>query len=368
MVTQRIARWVSFLIACGAAAVVWAQAMPAPEAWQALEANDPGRAAAIFRQALERSPSDPILHYGAGVAAMLLGRENDAITELTRALQLEPRLTPASKLLGQLQYRQGDVDAAASTYERALAYAKTDPELRDRLDVWQKERALHKTLVHRNTGRFSIVFEGRADRALADHALATLDAAYWRISQSLGAYSSSAVTVTLYTEQQFFDITGAPSWSAGQFDGRIRIPASGALRSPESFNRVLTHELTHAVIYGLAPRHVPTWLHKGLASYFEPRDAATAAARLSRSRIGLVPFELLEGGFSRLNAQQAALAYTQSLVMADALMARIGSRMAIVLQALDRGQSLEQSLQSLSLSVALFKQDVEARVAGKKGG
>jgi hypothetical protein len=43
MVTQRSAQWVSFLIVCGAAAVLWAQAMPAPEAWKTLEARVAGK-------------------------------------------------------------------------------------------------------------------------------------------------------------------------------------------------------------------------------------------------------------------------------------------------------------------------------------
>lgn len=340
-----------------------ARAQPsAPDAWRALDQQDAARAASLFRQALERAPSDPTLHLGAGVAAMMLGRDSDAIVSLTRALQLNPRLTEASKILGQIQYSQGDVDGAAATYERALAFAKNDPELRDGLDVYQKERALHSTLVQRSSGRFSIVFEGRTERPMADHAFATLEAAYWRIGQAIGAYSSSSVTVTLYTEQQFRDITGAPGWADGTFDGRIRIPASGALRDPALFDRVLAHELTHAIIYGLAPRNVPAWLHEGLASYFEPEDATVAAARLKRARIGVIPLEALDGGFGRFNGPQALLAYTQSLVMADVLMQRIGPRMGIFLQGLDRGQSLEQSLRTFDLSSAQFTSEVTARI------
>lgn len=334
----------------------------APDAWRALEEQDGARAASLFRQALERSPSDPTLHFGAGVAAMLLGRDSDAIVSLTRALQLNPRFTEASKVLGRIQYSQGDVDGAAATYERALAFARNDAELRAELEKYQKERALHSTLVQRNSGRFSIVFEGRTERPLADHAFATLEAAYWRIGQALGAYSSAPVTVTLYTEQQFRDITGAPDWVDGTFDGRIRIPASGALRDPALFDHVLVHELTHAVIYGLAPRNVPAWLHEGLASYFEPENAAVAAARLKRARIGVIPIAALEGGFSRFNAAQALLAYTQSLVMADVLMQRIGPRMGIFLQSLDRGQSLDQSLRMFDLSSAQFSSELAARI------
>ena len=52
------------------------------------------------------------------------------------------------------------------------------------------------------------------------------------------------------------------------------IPAAGAAQSPQLFERVLVHELTHAMIASLAPRGIPAWLHEGLAQYFEGDDPA----------------------------------------------------------------------------------------------
>ena len=87
------------LLACAAIALVsiplHAQAPAAARAeagWQALQAGDGDRAATAFREALIQNPRDPTLHFGAGVAAHLLGHETDATESLRRALQLEPRL------------------------------------------------------------------------------------------------------------------------------------------------------------------------------------------------------------------------------------------------------------------------------------
>ena len=68
-----------------------------------------------------------------------------------------------------------------------------------------------------------------------------------------------------YTLKQFHDLTGAPEWAGGAFDTRIRIPVQGALAEQRTFDRVLTHELAHAMIAGVAGRGVPAWLHEGLA-------------------------------------------------------------------------------------------------------
>jgi Peptidase MA superfamily/Tetratricopeptide repeat len=329
------------------------------QGWQALQTGEAERAASIFRQALESHPSDGVLHFGAGVAAHVLGRNDDARRALKRALELNPRLPDAAKLLGEIQYSAGDVDDAIRSYEQALAQRPGDLQMRERLDAWRKEADVHRGLTQRNDGRFSIVFEGRTESELADRAVATLDAAYWRIGRAIGAFPSNSITVTLYTEQQFRDLTRAPEWSSGIFDGRIRMPVKGARQNLNRFDRVLVHELTHAMISSLAPRGVPAWLHEGLASYFEPEDIASAIRVLRVT--GPVPVEMLLEGFSRLSERQAAAAYAESLLLADVLMRRAGSRMGIVLQSLDRGQTLQDSLQLVGVGIDDLEADATKR-------
>jgi hypothetical protein len=58
-----------------------------------------------------------------------------------------------------------------------------------------------------------------------------LNAAFWRIGEMLGAYPSASINVVLYSERQFHDITGAPEWAAGGFDGQIRMPVHGAAQN-----------------------------------------------------------------------------------------------------------------------------------------
>ncbi len=329
----------------------------AESGWNALEDGDADKAAAAFNQALGEDPQDPTLHLGAGVAAHLLGRDAVARQFLRKALQIEPRLTPASLLLGQIAYDEGDLDAAIRTYEEALKHAPRNRAIRERLDLWRNES---NKMTYTN-GPYSIMFEGHAEERLAAHATQVLDAAYWRIGRTIGAYPSTPITVILYTEQEFRDVTGAPEWSDGSFDTRIRIPVRGAMRTTERFDRVLTHELAHAMIASLAARGVPAWLHEGLAVNLEPGDVEGAEQRLKA--LGLfVPLENLETGFGRLNGAQARVAYDVSTVAARALMDRLGARVALLLGALGRGAAFPQAAGQLGIAPADFEAGLSKRL------
>jgi tetratricopeptide (TPR) repeat protein len=350
----------SLLLAASLSLPLYAQAnttaQAAQQGWQALQDGDAEKGASLFRQALAAGPNDAALNFGAGIAAQMLGHGDDAERWLKRALILNPKLADAAKMLGDVEYELGNLDEAIAAYEQALAVKPGELDLRTRLESWQKEAAVHRGLTQRNDGRFSIIFEGTTDSALADRALAILDAAYWRIGGAIGAYPSSSITVTLYTEQQFRDLTGAPEWSDGLFDGRIRVPVKGARQNLPEFDRVLAHELTHAMISSLAPRGVPPWLHEGLASYFEPHDIKSALNVLKVT--GPVPPEVLFDRFTRLDDRQAAAAYAESLLLANLIMQRAGARMGIVLQSLDRGESLQESLQLIGVSLDDLQSDV----------
>jgi hypothetical protein len=326
-------------------------------AWNALEEGDAEKAAAAFTQALAEQPRDPTLLFGAGAAAHLLGRDTAAYDLLAKALQIEPRLTPASVLLGQIAYDLGDVAAAIRTYEAALTHAPRNRALRERLEVWRKESS---KMTYTN-GPYTIMFEGRTEERLAAHATQVLDAAYWRIAKTIGAYPSVPITVILYTEQEFHDVTGAPEWSDGSFDTRIRIPVRGAMRTVARFDRVLTHELAHAMIASVAARGVPAWLHEGLAVNLEPGDVDGAELRLKTIRT-FVPLEYLESGFSRFNDAQARVAYDVSAVAARALMARLGSRVALLLGELGRGAEFAQAAEVFGIAPVEFEEGLSRRI------
>lgn len=324
--------------------------------WKLLQGGDAGRAARVFAEALTLEPDQPVLLLGAGVAAHLRGNDKDARVPLKRALELDPRLTPASVLLGQIAYADGDVTNAIAIYEQALTHAPNEPVLTTKLKAWRADAEAARGFTERRSDRFRVSFQGHADRLLAVRAIEILEAAFWRIGKALGSYPSEPVVVLLYTEQQFRDVTQAPTWAGGIYDGRIRVPAAGAAQSPQLFERVLVHELTHAMIATIAPRGVPAWLHEGLAQHFEGDDVA--AARKTVARFGVIPLRHLEGSFAGLSGAPATLAYNESLVVVETLFQRPGMDWSALFRALNESGRPEYTFDSFGLRYSTLESEI----------
>ena len=175
--------------------------------WEAIRAGQPQAATRSFEAAIAADPQDATLFLGAGLAAHLQGQEGEARASLQEAVRLNPKLTAAALLLGEIAYRAGDLDTAIRTYEEALVVAPDHKQIQARVETWRKEAALHSGFQKALSPHFTVLFEGPAEQRLASAALDMLEAAYWRIGTTLLAYPPSIITVVLYTDEQFRDIT-----------------------------------------------------------------------------------------------------------------------------------------------------------------
>jgi tetratricopeptide (TPR) repeat protein len=309
----------------------------------ALEAKRYGDALAAFARAATMDPRDPQLRVGAGIAAAMLGQLPLARTWLEGALAMQPRLTGASLLLGQVLYRQGKVPEALAALEAALRYAPADATLLAARDQWQKESRLNSRFYETRGAHFTVMFEGPADDIAGRRVVELLEQAYLNVGRRLSTYPDEPVTVVLYTRQQFHDITRSPQWADGAYDGRIKIPMAGALDRSEDLRRILGHEYVHAIVAGLAGSTVPVWLNEGLASALEPGDLSWARQALAADGHRL-RFADLERGFGRLSQSQAAVAYAQSALGVKKLIELRGeAALVTLLQGLGRGEPFESA-------------------------
>lgn len=274
-------------------------------AWDALNAGQTKTAAEIFQKALASDPDNAELHVGAAMAAYADRRDDDAKSALGRALALNPKLVSARQLMGQVLHRQGDLLSAIRIYE-----ALNDTRSQATLDRWRREFDLQLRMQQAFGGHFAVSFEGPAEEELARKAVESLDRSMARICSVLNTYPTRTIPVVLYTTEQFTDITRAPSWAAGAYDGTIRVPMRGALDDEHELDRVLAHEFTHALVHTLAKSAIPTWLNEGIATALEAGSLDWAERRVSEARP--VPLSALRRSFGQFSGAQAALAYATS--------------------------------------------------------
>src|SRR5262245_21649599 len=154
--------------------------------WKALQEQRSDVAARLFAEALALRPNDAVLMFGAGAAEFVQGRLPDALWRLRRAVEIDAGLTEASRLLGEILYRTGDIDGAIAAYEQALKHAPKDAGLQSALALWRKETAAHGTFIERRDQLFTILYEGRQEEATAAQATTLLRAAFRRITEKLG--------------------------------------------------------------------------------------------------------------------------------------------------------------------------------------
>lgn len=335
-----------------AAAAVIAQA-PAPppaalaaEAWRAVQERRADDAERLFEQLTDALPRDARAWVGFAAAALLRGRDYDARPRLERALELAPADAEAALLLSDVFFRQNRLVDATRALERAAAAGASSERVSARLAQLRAEEALHSGFNQSLSGRFTVMFEGRPEQSLAGVVLELLDEAWARVSGTLFTPPAGPITVTLYTEQQFEDVTRAPAWAAAAFDGRIRLPVRGALADRDELRRVLIHEVAHAFVRAAAPRNVPAWLDEGIASFVEPRGLDWAREEVRRAG-RLIPPARLQSGFRGLDDRDARLAYAQSALLAAAIVDRhsLGALNALVAD-LGRGVPFDEAFRS----------------------
>lgn len=299
--------------------------------WQLIESGQYQEALLSFQEALNLSASggveDAAFYMGMGLIYYRLKEEDRAIEMLKTAILQRSNDAQPYKLLGEIYSMRDEMDMAVGYLEKAVELDPSDRELAQRLAKAQRERKTQGAFQQEATLHFTVKFEGREERDVAAQIIDLLEEAYREIGQALSAFPQAPITVILYSNQQFRDVTLTPSWSQGLFDGKIRLPIEGSGKDPTLLKKVVDHEYAHAVIYDLCKGRVPTWLNEGIALNLEGDNTARwehALLNQIKQDQNLIPLKNLHGSFMAFPDDRAALAYAESHSATQYLMDRYG--------------------------------------------
>lgn len=293
------------------------------------------------------SENPTILNYYAALLART-GNAAEALPYAERAVHAAPDSPDALTVLGYVQFADDHTADAIRTWKHSLAL-RPDSTVQKYLAKAQRDATAEADYTQHESNHFVLKYEGKqTSDGLRAQLIATLESEYDDLVRELGIVPRNSILVVLYTEQSFFDVTQAPSWSGAVFDGKLRIPVSGLTSVTPELARVLKHELTHSFISQLANGRCPQWLNEGIAQALEPKQLSHGKllADLFRTQRE-IPLNALEGSFMAFSSVQATVAYEESLAAVQYISDTYGmGDLQRVLERLGQGSSTEAALRA----------------------
>lgn len=329
------------------------------------------KARSYFENALRFQPDNSTILIYYAALLVRTGSAAQALPYAQRAVRSAPESPDAYTILGYTQFACDRTKDAVASWKRSLEL-RPDPAVRQLLAKAQREDTVASEFSQGESSHFVLHYEGkRTSEALRTQILAALESDYDDLASDLGNPPHDSILVTLYTEQAFFDVTHAPSWSGAINDGKLHIPVSGLSSVTPELARVLKHELAHSFITKLSGARCPPWLHEGIAQLLEPKNLGGDGHQLSLlfKAQQNIPLNALEGSFSNFSGVQAYVAYAESLAAVSYINDSYGmGDIQRILQQLSQGSSTEAALRAtLHSDYAQFEADLAKYLSDKYG-
>jgi len=305
------------------------------------------KAKLYYESALRFQPDNAtlLIHYAASL--MRTGQATQALSYAEHAARVAPDSPDAVAMLGFVQFATDHTADAIRSWKKSLAL-RPDPTVKQYLERAERESSAESSFSERESSHFNLHFEGKqTSEGFRRDLLAALDADYDDLVRDLGYSPHDNIAVTLYTQQAFFDVTRAPSWSGALNDGKLRIPISGMGTVTPDLARVLKHELTHSFIAQMSSSRCPTWLNEGIAQMEEGKSTTSNGHALAQLFSGgaEIPYNMLEGSFMNFSAPEAITAYAESLAAAEYIHDTYGmGDVQRILENLGRGSGTEAAM------------------------
>jgi len=310
-----------------------------------LDGNNLGAVLQHTERALSFAPGDETLLLDVAYLHLKRGEYQPALDSLEKARRIDPNSSDIAKLTGWADFGLNRLSDAVAEWTRSQQHP--DAEVARALQKAKRDLDVDNAFREGRSAHFDLHYYGEAAPQLAREVLRSLEADFEEISGALNYTPKEPISVTLYTNQQFQDITRAPSWAGALNDGRIRVPVQGLDGVTPPLARVLKHELTHSFINEKTHGRCPTWLNEGTAQWMEgSRTGTIDASELLRmydhhndpSLAALEPF------WTNLQTGFAHIAYAWSLAVVETIETSSPGDLERILDRLDGGASGEEAV------------------------
>jgi hypothetical protein len=302
-----------------------------------------------FESALRFQPDNSTILIYYAALLVRTGNATQALPYAQRAVRVAPDSPDAFTMLGYAQFASDHTKDAVASWKRSLEL-RPDATVQQFLAKAQREQTVESDFSQGESSHFVLHYEGQqTSEGFRSQILAALESDYDDLVRDLGNPPRDNVLVTLYTDQAFFDVTHAPTWSGAINDGKLRIPIHGLSSVTPELAHVLKHELAHSFITQLSGGRCPIWLHEGIAQLLEPKSLSGEGHQLALlfKAQRNIPLNALEGSFMQFSGVEAYVAYAESLAAVSYINDSYGmSDIQRILQRLSQGNSTEAALRT----------------------
>jgi hypothetical protein len=313
------------------------------------EHGNRNKAREYLEHAQRYMPDNPIILNLYVSLLLQMRKAGEALPFAEQAARLAPENAETLAMLGYASFLSDHTPQAIVAWKKSLAI-RSDATVEAMLAKAQREDSAESDFSLQESGHFTFHYEGgKTPERLRNQIATVLEAHYDDLVRDLNV-APRQISVSLYSDQAYFDVTQAPAWSAALNDGKLRIPISGLTEVTPELSRVLKHELSHSFINQLTRGRCPQWLNEGVAQLMEDKDIARyGGPQLARifAAHQQIPLNLLEGSWTRFDSGHAQLAYAEGLAAAEYVRDTYGiSDVQRILARIGDGASTEASLRT----------------------
>ena len=235
-------------------------------------------AATGFRRAITLRPGDATLRLALADLLREAGDWPGVEAAAREALSLAPTNPDVLEMLAFALFRQDRNREALDAVKTAIDIRPSPSALALRARI-EKGFRDENGMTEQRLAHFDVRYDGEAHADIGREILRALERHYATLARAFDHEPGTTIPVILFTSQAYYDASGAPAWSGGEFDqtdGRIRIPVLGVTTALNSdMDSTLIHELTHAFINDMTRGVAPPNLHEGVAQYMEGKRVAS---------------------------------------------------------------------------------------------
>lgn len=288
------------------------------QAWVFLEKQNCSAAMTILEEVPEGERPDIALK-GMGYCKILTRDWLEADALLTRFIAGKANDHEAIQMLAKSKESQGLfgealelTDTLQSIDAEEAASLAIEPF---RKSLLAKQNESLNQLV-REGSFFTLHYQPNLSPDFIDKVVETLTRTATKLNLEFGIdYPEKSIEIFFHDKERYGEITHGPEWSAGIYDGQIRLPVPGDGIFQESLARAIRHELTHALISEMVQRrNLPTWFQEGFAQLAECEQICMEYHYAATTQ-KFMPIEKFEQAFLNLPMREAQVAYKQSHYM-----------------------------------------------------